>query len=357
MGNPIQTQVRTIDAERPQPGIIAQAAAAIRAGGLVAFPTETVYGLGANALDADAIGKIYSAKGRPSNNPLIAHIGSLEQLAQVAIDIPQSAYELAGYFWPGPLTLVLPRHERVPAAASAGRDTVAVRFPAHPVAQALIMAAGVPIVAPSANRFTRPSATTAQHVLADLNGRVNLILDGGPTQIGVESTVLDLTAPTPIVLRPGGVTLEALRAVLPDVLAPAQHVPMDDADAKPASPGMLIKHYSPNAEVLLFDGEAEAVIRRMRETAIQRTKDGQKVGILVTNEDYKAFKDVPVIAQTLGSAHDLAHIAQQLFAGLRALDAQQVDVILARQFPAEGMGRAIADRLLRAAEGRVIGVE
>ncbi|MBZ0296546.1 MAG: threonylcarbamoyl-AMP synthase [Anaerolineae bacterium] len=357
MGNLTYTRLIAIDAEHPDPETIQLAAEQVQKGGLVAFPTETVYGLGANALDASAIGKIYSAKGRPSNNPLIAHIATLEQIEQVAVDIPETAYQLAAYFWPGPLTLVLPRHERVPDVASAGRDTVAVRFPAHPVARALIKAAGVPIVAPSANRFTRPSATTAQHVLADLNGRVDIILDGGPTHIGVESTVLDLTAPTPIVLRPGGVTLEALQTVLPEILAPAQHVPMDDAEARPASPGMLIKHYSPNAEVLVFDGEAEAVTRRMRETASQRMADGQRVGLLLTDEDRPAFADLPVVVQPLGAAHDLAHIAQQLFAGLRALDAQQVDVILARQFPAEGMGRAIADRLLRAAEGRVIEVE
>ena len=191
------TRLLAVSADHPEAALIAEAAACLLAGGLVAFPTETVYGLGANALDADAVRRIYAAKERPALNPLIAHIATLEQLEQVAHTIPAVAYRLAAHFWPGPLTLVLPRQPHVPGIISAGRETVAVRLPAHPVALALIAAAGVPVVAPSANRSTRPSATTAQHVLADLAGRIDLVLDSGPTRIGVESTVVDLTGAGP----------------------------------------------------------------------------------------------------------------------------------------------------------------
>ncbi len=244
----IDTRVIPVHPEQPEPDIIRQAADILRAGGLVAFPTETVYGLGANALDAGAIARIYEAKGRPANNPLIVHIAYIEQLEQVAIDIPEVARRLAAAFWPGPLTLVMKRHARIPESVSLGRDTVAVRLPSHPVAHALIEAAGVPVVAPSANRFTRPSATSAEHVRSDLDGGVEIILDGGPTPIGVESTVLDVTHDPPLLLRPGGVPVEALREYVPDVQHSSEIVALDNTQARPASPGMLSKHYSPQAK-------------------------------------------------------------------------------------------------------------
>ncbi|HWQ14189.1 MAG TPA: L-threonylcarbamoyladenylate synthase, partial [Roseiflexaceae bacterium] len=207
------TRIHSVDPLHPDPSVIDEAAGVIRAGGLVAFPTETVYGLGANALDAAAVGRVFAAKGRPASDPLIVHLRAADQLAQVAVDIPPEAVELARRLWPGPLTLVLRRHLRVPPEVTAGRDTVAVRVPAHPVALALIAAAGVPVVAPSANLFSRPSPTTAQHVLEDLRGRVDLVLDAGPAAIGIESTVVDLTSDPPALLRPGGVPAEELRAL------------------------------------------------------------------------------------------------------------------------------------------------
>ena len=350
----IETQVLPIHPEQPEPDVIQQAADVLRAGGLVAFPTETVYGLGANALDAEAIAGIYEAKGRPANNPLIVHIASVDQLEQVAVEIPDVARRLAAAFWPGPLTLVLKRHARIPESVSLGRDTVAVRLPSHPVARALIEAAGVPVVAPSANRFTRPSATSAAHVYNDLGGSVDIILDGGPTPIGVESTVLDVTVDPPLLLRPGGVTIEALREHIPNVQRVSETIPVDDAGARPASPGMLSKHYSPQAELLLLSGPFEAVIDRMRQTASERTDAGQRVGLLVVDFEQSLFADLKLYVSVLGSTPE--QIAHQLFAALRDLDAQGVDVILARLMPPDGLGTTVNDRLLRAAEGKVIEV-
>ena len=347
------TEVLRVDAQQPQPAVIQQAANCLLAGGLVAFPTETVYGLGANALDADAIERIYSAKGRPATNPLIAHITSREQLAQVAQHIPASAFALADVFWPGPLTVVLHRQPEVPESVSAGRDTIAVRMPAHPVAQALIKAAGVPVVAPSANRFTRPSATSAEHVLADLTGHVDIILDGGPTPIGLESTVLDLTVEPPVLLRPGGVTLEALQAILPDIVVHTGNAADDEASA---SPGMMLKHYSPNAEVLLLAGDLAAVKTRMIELAQMYAAADKRVGLLALTEDLAELAHVAPVNVALGSQDALDTVAKNLFAALRELDAQGVDVILVRQFASAGLGRALADRLLRAAEGKIIEV-
>ncbi len=349
-----KTHVISINAQQPAAPIIAEAAAIIQAGGLVAFPTETVYGLGANALNEAAVQRIYSAKGRPANNPLIVHIATHEQLAAVAMNVPDVADPLIAAFWPGALTLVLERHAQLPDSVSLGRTTVAVRMPSHPVAQALLHAAGMPIVAPSANRFTRPSGTSAQHVYDDLAGHVDLILDAGPTPIGLESTVLDLTVSPPLVLRPGGITLEALQTVIPTIQQRHHHIEMDDQAARPASPGMLTKHYSPNATVLLFTGPFDAVTDQMQATAHEQLADGKTVGILTTDEDQAFFSDLDATVLSLGSQTDLAQIGRNLFAALRELDTRHVDVILVRQFAAEGLGVSIADRLLRAAEGQVI---
>jgi L-threonylcarbamoyladenylate synthase len=350
-----QTRIIPVNPEQPEAEVIRQAADVLRSGGLVAFPTETVYGLGANALDAEAIMRIYRAKGRPANNPLIVHIAQTGQLEQVAVNIPDVARQLAKVFWPGPLTLVLKRHARIPESVSLGRDTAAVRMPSHPVARALIEAAGVPVVAPSANRFTRPSATSAEHVLNDLTGSVDMILDGGPTPIGVESTVLDVTVDPPVLLRPGGVTLEALREYVPNVRRYSEAISIEDAQARPASPGMMSKHYSPQAELLLFSGPFEFLIDRMRQTALERINAGQRVGLLVADVEQPLFADLKLHVSPLGSTPE--QIAHTLFAALRDLDAQDADVILAHLMQPEGLGTTINDRLLRAAEGRVIKVD
>lgn len=340
-----------VDPNHPEPDLIATAAHAVREGRLVAFPTETVYGLGANALNGHAIDRIFVAKGRPATDPLIAHIASPDQLRDLALDIPQLAIDLGKRLWPGPLTLVLKRHPRVPANLSAGRDTVAIRQPDHPVATALIQSAGTPIAAPSANLFTHPSPTTAEHVLHDLNGRIDLILDSGPTHIGVESTVLDLTGSVPTVLRPGGVPLETLRELIPTV---AVAHPILSADESAASPGQLLKHYSPSAQVILFTGPVAPVLNRMRDTAQQLLAAGKAVGILTVDDERDHFADLPAHLFPLGPLSDLPALARHLFTGLRELDSRGVSAILVRDVGREGLGLAIWDRLLRAAEGKVI---
>jgi L-threonylcarbamoyladenylate synthase len=356
LSNPIQTQVIRVDPAAPEPGAIQLAAATLLAGGLVAFPTETVYGLGANAFDPAAVGRIYMVKGRPASDPVIVHIADLAQLGDVAEDIPALARDLARAFWPGPLTLVLKRHANVPANVSAGRDTVAVRMPDHAVPLALARAAGVPIAAPSANLFTRPSPTLAQHVLEDLRGRVELVLDGGPTPIGLESTVLDLTQAAPVVLRPGGVSVEAIQNHIPSlVFEPSYHAL--EADAPALSPGMLLKHYSPNAEIVLLSGPVDRVLAQMRVMAQSLVESGKKVGIMAADEEIDALAPLRVKVASLGSQRDLSRIGQRIFACMRELDSQRVDVILVRGFDRSGIGLAIWDRLVRAAEGRVVDVE
>jgi L-threonylcarbamoyladenylate synthase len=349
----MNTQILPIDPEAPDAAIIKRAAALLRDGALVAFPTETVYGLGANALDGEALGRIFEAKKRPRSDPIIAHIASMDQLETLTRDVPAIAAGLADAFWPGPLTMIFKRAETVPDAIAEGRDTVAIRMPAHPVARALLVAAGVPVGAPSANTFTRPSATTAEHVKQDLMGRIAMILDGGPSTIGLESTVLDLTASTPRVLRPGGVTLEALQGVIPDVSFSPAYVSIT---AGSDSPGQMLKHYSPRARVLLFRGaDDERCLRVMRERAEAEAQRGTRVGALLFDEDADALGS-SAIAKHMGRAQDLGSVGQHLFASLRDLDAEGVDIILVRDPGRAGLGAALWDRLLRAAEGAVIDV-
>jgi L-threonylcarbamoyladenylate synthase len=348
-----RTRVLAVNPDRPDPDVIRDAARVIRSGGLVAFPTETVYGLGANALDAAAVNRIYEAKQRPASDPIIAHIDRRDLLDRLAVKIPPSAYTLAEVFWPGPLTMILRRSPHVPANIAARTETIAVRMPRHPVAAALIAAAGVPIAAPSANTFTRPSATSAAHVLEDLNGRIDLVLDGGATWIGLESTVIDLTVDPPVVLRPGGVLLGSLRAYLPGVTLAPRYL---NTDTPSASPGQTLKHYAPRARMLLFDGPHDTVIARMQAEAQKLAAAGQRVGVLAPDEERAEFAAHAEV-RTLGSRDDLDAISHSLFAAMRMLDGREVDVILVRGFGQDGLGAALWDRLLRAAQGEVIQVE
>jgi L-threonylcarbamoyladenylate synthase len=348
------TIVIRIDPSAPDQAAIQQAAEALLGGRLVAFPTATVYGLGANALDAAAVQRIFIAKGRPASDPLIVHIAALEHLSSVAEDLPALAYTLAQAFWPGPLTLVLRRRQVIPATVSAGRDTVAVRIPDHPVPLALARASGLPIAAPSANLFTRPSPTTAAHVLEDLDGRVDLLLDGGPTPIGLESTVLDLTSAQPALLRPGGVSIEALQQYVPDLRFTPRYVQHDTAEQAPASPGMLLKHYSPRAELLLFAGRPERALASMRQTALAALERGERIGVMLPDEEISAFAGLAVVMIALGPRADINQIGRRIFASMRELDAQGAELILVRGVERSGIGLAIWDRLVRAAEGRVI---
>jgi L-threonylcarbamoyladenylate synthase len=332
----VTTLVLPVDATNPEASTIERAAAVLRGGGLVAFPTETVYGLGAHALDPAAVARIFAAKGRPANDPLIVHVAAVDQVYTLVRALPATARELARHFWPGPLTLVLPASAAVPRTVTAGLDTVAVRVPSHPVAHALLMAAALPVAAPSANLFSRPSPTRAAHVADDLDGRIDMILDGGATEVGLESTVLDLSSEFPTVLRPGAVSLDALRRVLSDVRLRDAHQPAGSPAAM-ASPGLLDRHYSPRAPLTLYEGDPAAAWTRLQEDAAAARGAGQQVGIA----DF--------------GGQDAAAVAARLYATLRELDASGVDLILARGVTtADGLGPAIRDRLRRAAAGRVI---
>ncbi|KAA3659069.1 MAG: threonylcarbamoyl-AMP synthase, partial [Chloroflexi bacterium] len=299
----LNTKRLLIDSHQPNLAVMAQAAAIIKQGGLVAFPTETVYGLGTDALNADAVRRIFAAKGRPAYDPVIVHVSGAHALDHIANNVPDVARRLAKHFWPGALTLVLPKAELVPGVVTSDGPTVAVRCPNHPLAQALIAAAGTPIAAPSANRFSHTSPTTAQHVWDDLAGKIDMILDGGPTQIGVESTVLDVTGDVPKILRPGGVTAEALTAVL-DHLETHQPTNSQKNHAPPA-PGMLERHYAPQAEMWLFTGEDAAVRQTILAAAERERGNGRSVALMITNEDVPHFKHSECMIGEVGKLSNL----------------------------------------------------
>ncbi len=321
--------------------LIRQAAAIIRAGGLVAFPTETVYGLGADAFNPVAVRRIFEAKRRPAWDPLIVHVVSVEQMRQVARELPPKAEGLIQRFMPGPLTLILPRAERVSNLITAGRDTVAVRMPAHPVAQALIRYSETPIAAPSANRFGRPSPTSADHVLHDLEGEIDAVLDGGETPVGVESTIVDLTTTPPTLLRPGGVPLEALEEVLGQLRLFSELVP----EGQPLpSPGTSPRHYAPQVPVLLCAPEPAVLYGAVRDALALYGLVG-----VMTPTGWNLPEDGRVIRFEWGAWGDWEGLAQRLFEGLRWLEAQQVHAIVCPLPPPEGLGRALRDRLERAA--------
>lgn len=331
---------------------IERAAGILREGGLVAFPTETVYGLGADATNAAAVEGIFAAKERPHSDPLIVHIPDPAKLLAVAASAPALAFELAERFWPGPLTIILPRAGGIASNVSAGGGTVGVRIPRHPVALALLSAAGVPVAAPSANRFMHTSPTTAAHVLADLDGRIDAVLDAGPCDVGVESTVLDVTTEPPRVLRPGGVTLEELRAVVPSVegIGTAGHPPRA-ATPNAVSPGQMERHYAPRTRLVVFDGDGPGALRALRAEAAAAIGAGMRAGVLVTDEEAEALEDLPLAVVRLGPRGDLAAISRRLYAALRELDGQGLDLILAHTFGREGLGLALWDRLRKAAGG------
>ena len=324
-------------------------AAIIRAGGLVAFPTETVYGLGANGLDGQAVDRIFEAKGRPNDNPLILHVARKEDALPLWAAEPPFARALMDTFWPGPLTLIYHRSAVIPNEVTAGLETVAVRMPDNDAARALIAAAGVPIAAPSANLSGKPSPTTAAHVLQDMDGRIPLILDGGPCRYGVESTVLSLVG-TPTILRPGAVTPEMLAAVIGEVaLAPSILKPLAAGETA-ASPGMKYKHYAPNAQVLVVVGKAEAAAARLSAFYDEFTAQSKRVSIAATTESLPFYGDRRTAL--LGTRKDPLTLCSRLFALLRELDAAS-DVILAEGVGAEGAGLAFMNRLLRSAGFRV----
>lgn len=342
------TEVLRVDPTAPDPQLIARAAACLRAGGLVAFPTETVYGLGAHALDRRAVQRVFAVKERPANDPLIVHVAAIDDIAPLVVEIPQAARDLAARFWPGPLTIVLRRSERVPDEVTAGLDTVAVRVPSHPIAHALLHCAQLPIAAPSANRFSRPSPTRAAHVLADLDGRIDLVIDGGPTTVGLESTVLNLIDHPPTVLRPGAIDTETLRSVIPGVRLRSSRA--ERGTSAMSAPGMLPKHYSPATPLTLFEGDRMSAIAGLIETARRHREQGQSVAVLAFREDLQQLGALGVHLLDLGNEKDAPAVASRLYAALREGDELGVDVILVRNITTDHpLSSAIQDRLHRAA--------
>lgn len=338
------------------PEDVEEAAAILRSGGLVGIPTETVYGLGANALDEAAARKIYEAKGRPSDNPLIAHVADPEDVEALVEYIPENGRKLMEAFWPGPLTMIFPKSPAVPYGTTGGLDTVAIRMPSDPVANRLIALAGVPVAAPSANTSGRPSPTTADHVWQDMNGRIDMIIDGGPVGIGVESTIVDVSCRIPTVLRPGAITMEMLREVLDEVkIDPAILGPMG-ADMRPRAPGMKYKHYAPRAELTLVEptegqGEdaaaVERMIQRVNRLAQEKLAAGSRVGIICTDESRDRYEGG--LVRSIGARAKKETVAHNLYAVLREFDDLKVDYIYSESFSEDHLGQAIMNRLSKAA--------
>jgi L-threonylcarbamoyladenylate synthase len=350
----LKTEIIKIDASSIDMGKIAYAADVIKSGGLVAFPTETVYGLGANALDQEAVKKIFKAKGRPADNPLIVHIADKSEVNKLVTGMPPDALHLIEAFWPGPLTLVMEKSEIVPCIITAGLDSVAVRMPSHPVAMALISKSGVPVAAPSANTSGKPSPTIPEHVIEDMSGKVNVIIEAGNANVGLESTVLDLTVFPPVILRPGGITPPQLLEVLKEVNIDPGLFSNNNKDMPPKSPGVKYRHYSPRADVMVVEGRLDMVVGKINKLIEEYRQNSLKIGVLATEETKNRYFGVEVISA--GSRSRPETIASNLFRALREFDNRQVDLILAEAVESSGIGLAIMNRLDKASGNKVIRV-
>lgn len=349
----IKTEIIKINPAAIDGKVIARAGNILKRGGLVAFPTETVYGLGGDATNPNASHRIYRAKGRPSDNPLIVHITNMKALKEMVAQVPPAAYALAERFWPGPLTMIFPKNKKIPYETTGGMDTVAVRMPSDPIARALIDASSGYVAAPSANTSGRPSPTQAEHVAQDLNGKIEMILDGGPVNIGLESTIVDLTEDVPMILRPGYITLEMLRRELGEVrIDPG--LSAADSDRKPKAPGMKYRHYAPRADLKVVEGETGAVVQKINSMCEALTAEKKSVGIIATEETKDLYRQGIVIS--IGGRDDEEAIARHLYGSLRQFDELGVDVIFSESFVAAGMGQAIMNRLLKAAGHQVLEV-
>lgn len=366
----MKTVIKKIDATNMSSEDFKEAAELLRNGKLVAFPTETVYGLGGNAYDSTASARIYAAKGRPSDNPLIVHISEFSEIIPLVSDIPEGARKLADRFWPGPLTMILDKSDAVPKETTGGLDTVAVRMPSHPIANRLIKEAGIPIAAPSANASGRPSTTKAEHVIEDLDGRIDMIIDGGSSDIGLESTIVDLTVSPALILRPGFITLEMLREVLPDIEYDRAVLKRSkDENIVAKAPGMKYRHYAPKGDLTIFEGDIESVSVTIKKKAVEKLGSGHVVGILTSDELAKRYSDLPdscfihgtsdpcvtdtgkktVYIYDIGSRENEAEIAAGLFDALRFFDEVKAEYIYAEGFTEGGLGQAIMNRLMKAA--------
>lgn len=347
----MKTLIKKIDRNNIDEEIIEQAGAILRAGGLVTFPTETVYGLGANALDEEAAMKTYAAKGRPSDNPLIVHIARMEDLEEIVTEVPEDAKRIAQRFWPGPLTMIFNKNDRVPLGTTGGHDTVAVRMPDDEIARRVILAGGGYISAPSANTSGRPSPTSAQHVAEDLDGKIEMIIDGGNVEIGVESTILDMTVRPPMILRPGAITSQMLSEVI-GMVTVDEAIISENSNKAPKAPGMKYRHYAPKAEMVIVEGEPEETVKAIKQLAFARERAGKKVGIIATNESASSY--TTGIIKSIGSRENEKTVARNLYRILREFDSENVDYIYSEAFSEDGIGTAVMNRLGKAAGHHLI---
>lgn len=347
----MKTKIIQLDEEHIDQAAMAEAGRVICAGGLVAFPTETVYGLGGDALNAASSGRIYAAKGRPSDNPLIVHIADMDGLEKITAQVPEIALRLAERFWPGPLTMIFKKADCVPYATTGGLDTVAVRMPSNKIARELIRTSGRYIAAPSANLSGRPSPTDAKHVIQDLYGRVDMILDGGESDIGLESTIIDLSGERPVILRPGYITEEMLGELIAGIETDKGILDMNSGIA-PKAPGMKYRHYAPKGSLAIVEGEQEQVTAYINCRLEEHKAEGKRTGVIATNETAAGYWADSV--KSVGKRGDESAIAKHLFRILREFDDEEIQIIYAEAFESTGVGCAIMNRLLKAAGHKVI---
>ena len=350
----MKTEVVKIESVNLKESAIKKAGEILLKGGLVALPTETVYGLGANALNEEGAKKTYEVKGRPSDNPLIIHIAKLKDLDRITRNRPGEAELLAEAFWPGPLTIILEKSPIVPLEITGGQESVAVRMPNHPVALAIIEAGGGFVSAPSANTSGRPSPTSAAHVLEDLDGRIEMIVDGGNVSIGLESTIIDMTVSPPVILRPGGVTQEMLEEVIGKVKMGTGNV-ADDSREKPKAPGMKYRHYAPKGKLVIVEGDLEREVLAIQKLVEEKLSENVKAGIIATEETFDQYKEG--VVKNIGSRKELATIATNLYGVLREFDQEEMEYIYSESIPVHGIGNAIKNRLDKAAGHNYIKAE
>ncbi|EJE7234645.1 TPA: threonylcarbamoyl-AMP synthase [Clostridium botulinum] len=351
----MKTKVVRLDENNIDEHVISKAGNILRQGGLVVFPTETVYGLGANALDKDAVKKIFEAKGRPQDNPLIVHISKVKDIEKLVEEIPPIAQKLMDKFWPGPMTIILKKKDIIPNETSAGLDSIGIRMPSNKIAMELISMAGVPIAAPSANLSGKPSPTDLETCIEDLDGRVNMILGGDNSEVGVESTVIDCTINPPCILRPGGITLEMLKEVDSDIYIDPAIMKKPDKELRPKAPGMKYRHYAPKAPLKIIKGDLNKTIEKINEMVQNYIDAEKKVGIIATDETIDNYKKGEVVS--IGSRKDLNTIAHNLFYVLRTFDEKNVDLILSEAFEEKDMGVAIMNRLKKSAGYDIINLD
>ena len=350
----MQTEVIKIDRENMDLDALKRAGEILKNGGLVAFPTETVYGLGGDGLHEESSRKIYEAKGRPSDNPLIVHVADMEHLEKIVKKVPKAAYKLAEAFWPGPMTMILEKNDLVPYGTTGGLDTVAIRMPSDPIALELIRQGGGYIAAPSANTSGRPSTTKAEHVIEDLNGKIDMIIDSGAVKIGLESTIVDMTSKVPTILRPGYITREALSDVIGEVEVDKAITEggMVSKDVVPKAPGMKYRHYAPKAALTIVEGEEEKVIKYIEEKMAEHKKRGEKAAVMATDESMDKYSCDNVFS--VGRRKEQTSVATHLFAQLRDFDDLNMEYIYSESFSRENIGQAIMNRLMKAAGGNIV---